>query len=99
MNLWILLCAAAVLSLERLCYVWIWRAPGAFRVVCARPIVASVGEPVNVVQTLFYGFKGLQGVVFVGWCYVYDHGSLWPPSGSMWSLGLGVGCLKTPFLG
>ena len=89
MSLWILLCAAALLSLERLCYVWIWRAPDTFRALCARPVVALVGEPVDVVQMLFYGFKGLQGLVFVGWCYVYSHGALWPLSGSVLALGLG----------
>jgi hypothetical protein len=51
--------------------------------------VAWVGTPVEVVQKLFYGFKVIQGAVFVGWCYVYGHGSLWPLSGDAWALGLG----------
>ena len=89
MSLWILLCAAALLSLERLCYVWIWRAPEAFRALCAHPVVAFVGEPVDVVQTLFYGFKGLQVLVLVGWCYVYGYGALLPLRGSVLALGLG----------
>ena len=89
MSLWALLGIAVLLSLERLCYVWIWRAPEAFRTWCARPAVACVGEPVDIVQKLFYGFKVIQGVVFVGWCYVYSHGALWPLSGSAWALGLG----------
>ena len=89
MSLWALLGVAVLLSLERLCYVWIWRAPEAFRTWCARPAVARVGEPVDIVQKLFYGFKVIQSVVFVGWCYVYSHGALWPLSGSAWSLGLG----------
>jgi methylene-fatty-acyl-phospholipid synthase len=83
MSLWVLLGAAALLSLERLCYVWIWRAPEAFRALCDHPAVAYVGKPVDVVQKLFYGFKVIQGVVFVGWCSVYGHGSLWPLSGSV----------------
>ena len=62
MSLWPLLVAAVVLSLERICYVWIWRAPDVFRAFCARPAVA--GQPVDVVQKLFYGFKGLQLAVF-----------------------------------
>jgi hypothetical protein len=89
MSLWLLLVAAVLLSLERLCYVWIWRAPDAFRALCDRPIVACVGTPIDVVQKLFYGFKVIQGAVFVGWCYVYGHGSLWPLSSGVWSLGLG----------
>jgi len=89
MSLWALLGVAALLSLERLCYVWIWRAPEAFRAWCDRPAVARIGKPVDVVQKLFYGFKVIQGAVFVGWCYVYSQGVLWPLSGSAWSLGLG----------
>jgi len=87
--LWALLGVAALLSLERLCYVWIWRAPGAFRAWCDRPAVAGLGAPVDVVQKLFYGFKVIQDTVFVSWCSVYGHGSLWPLSGSVWALGLG----------
>jgi hypothetical protein len=93
MSLWIILCAAALLSLERLCYVWIWHAPDAFRTLCARPGIASRGEAVDIVQKLFYGFKGLQCAVFLGWCYVYGHGSLWPLHGHVWSLGLGGACI------
>jgi len=89
MSLWALLGVAVLLSLERLCYVWIWRAPEAFRIWCGRPAVACVGAPVDVVQKLFYGFKFIQGAVFVGWAYVYGHGSLWPLSGGARSLGLG----------
>ena len=89
MSLWALLGVAVLLSLERICYVWIWRAPEALRAWCDRPAVVYVGAPVDVVQKLFYGFKVIQGTVFVGWCYVYGHGSRWPLSGSVWSLGLG----------
>ena len=86
MSLWALLSVAVLLSLERLCYVWIWRAPEAFCIWCDRSAVACLGKPVDVVQKLFYGFKVMQGAVFVGWCYVYGQGALWPLSGSAWSL-------------
>ena len=89
MSLWALLGVAALLSLERLSYVWIWRHPEAFRALCDHPAVACMGTPVDVVQKLFYGFKVIQGAVFVGWAYVYGHGSLWPLNGGAWSLGLG----------
>jgi methylene-fatty-acyl-phospholipid synthase len=72
------LAAAVLLSAERVCYVWIARAPDAFRAWCARPIVARVGEPVAVVRALFYGFKLLQVAVFLGWCYLHGNGSLAP---------------------
>jgi methylene-fatty-acyl-phospholipid synthase len=78
MNVWILLAAAALLSAERLTYVWILRAPDAFRLMCARPALARLGEPVAIVRKLFYAFKVLQASVFVGWCYVYGNGSLRP---------------------
>jgi hypothetical protein len=87
MSLWVLLVAAVLLSLERLCYVWIARAPAAFRALCARPAVAYWGTPVAVVQLLFYGFKGLQGAVFFGWCYVY--GDAAPFQGGVVALGVG----------
>jgi phosphatidyl-N-methylethanolamine N-methyltransferase len=72
-----------------MCYVWIWRAPEAFRIWCAHPVIAAVGEPVDVLQLLFYGFKGLQGTVFVGWGYVYGQGLLLPLHGSVLALALG----------
>lgn len=69
MNWGIFLLAAALLSLERICYIWAWRYPESFRVFCEHPAVASLGEPVAVLQKLFYCFKGIQFVVFLGWCY------------------------------
>ncbi len=77
MSLWAVLGAAAALSVERACYVWIARAPAAFRRVCAHPLVAWLGEPVAVVRALFCGFKVLQLSVFVWWCYLLG-GSLAP---------------------
>jgi phosphatidyl-N-methylethanolamine N-methyltransferase len=74
MSLWVFLVAAALLSLERICYVWVWRSPESFRTFCGRPAVASVGEPVAVLQKLFYCFKGIQLGVFFGWCYFYGQG-------------------------
>lgn len=69
-----LLVAGALLGLERVCYVWIARAPQSFRACVAR---AHLGNPVKVVETLFYAFKALQLSVFVGWCYLHT-GSLSP---------------------
>lgn len=42
-----------------------------------------------VVEKLFYAFKIIQAAVFLGWCYVYGHGTLWPCAEDIWSLGLG----------
>jgi UDP-2,3-diacylglucosamine pyrophosphatase LpxH len=71
----VILAAAALLSIERLCYVWVAWAPASFRQWCARPTVARLGEPVVVVRTLFWGFKALQLSVFAGWCYLHGGGS------------------------
>lgn len=73
-----LFAAAGVLGVERLAYLWILGAPGAFRRLCARPAVAWLGEPVAVVRKLFYAFKALQLAVFLGWCHVHGGGTLAP---------------------
>jgi phosphatidyl-N-methylethanolamine N-methyltransferase len=78
MTLWFLLLAAVLLSLERVCYIYISRAPERFLRFCNRPQAVSLGGPVEVLRTLFYGFKGLQFAVFLGWCYVHGDGSLSP---------------------
>jgi phosphatidyl-N-methylethanolamine N-methyltransferase len=88
---WIFLAAAVLLSLERICYVWISRAPEAFRDWCARPLIARIGEPVDVVHVLFLIFKGIQAIVFFAWCYVYGGGELFPLPGP--PLAIGLGCL------
>jgi methylene-fatty-acyl-phospholipid synthase len=72
-----LLLAGVLLAVERACYVWIARAPQSFRAWIARPSIAWLGEPVAVVEKLFYAFKVLQLSVFIGWCYVHG-GSLTP---------------------
>ena len=77
MNYWLFLIAATLLSLERICYIWAWRSPESFRAFCNHPEVAFMGEPVSVLQKLFYGFKGIQFAVFLGWCYF--HGREAPP--------------------
>ena len=89
MTLWFLLGAAVVLSLERLCYIYVSRAPERFRRFCQRPVVAPLGAPVEVLQKLFYGFKAMQFTVFLGWCYVHGQGSLSPPGRGVWHLGAG----------
>jgi hypothetical protein len=43
---------------------------------CARPAVARHGDPIAIVEKLFYAFKALQLAVFGAWCYVLGGGSL-----------------------
>jgi methylene-fatty-acyl-phospholipid synthase len=86
---WLFLCAAVLLSLERLCYAWIWRAPDTFRAWCTRPAVAAAGGPVDILQLIFCGFKALQLAVFLGWCYAHGRGEVFSLEGSAASIGLG----------
>jgi methylene-fatty-acyl-phospholipid synthase len=77
--------AATLLSLERISYVWVWRAPRLFQEVCAGPAV-PIKEPTEALRALFYGFKALQAGVFVWWCYVHGGGVLWPPVAPAWAV-------------
>ena len=81
MVLWALLIAAVLLSIERLTYLWIWHFPAHFQTFCNRPPVAVFGEPVEVLQKLFYFFKLLQLAVFLGWCIIFSEGGLPLPTG------------------
>ncbi len=76
----VFLIAAALLSIERICYVWVWRFPESFRSLCRTAFAGVLGEPVDALRRIFCGFKALQLVVFVGWCYIFGQGSLWPAS-------------------
>jgi phosphatidyl-N-methylethanolamine N-methyltransferase len=87
------LAAAALLSLERLSYVWIARAPDEFRAWCKRPAIARLGEPVVVVRALFYAFKVLQLAVFLGWCWLHGGGSLAPTARDGTVLGLAAAAI------
>ena len=88
-NLDVLIWAAVLLSTEHICYVWIYRAPGAFGEMCAgTPILPS--EPTDALRTLFTGFKVLQIGVFVWWCLVHSGGTLWPIDAPAWAVGLGA---------
>ena len=68
--------AAALLAAERAAYVAIARWPKWFRALCERGPLARLGEPVAVVEWLFYGFKVVQALVFLAWFAA--HGSLVP---------------------
>ena len=78
MSFWLLGAAAALLGIERVCYVWIARAPESFRAWATRPAVAWLGEPVAIVRVLFLVFKVLQYGVFAGWCWLHGTHSVTP---------------------
>jgi phosphatidyl-N-methylethanolamine N-methyltransferase len=89
-TLWIFLCAAVLLSFERICYLWIWHAPERFQSFCNGPALSYVGGPVDVLRFLFVGFKVLQLGVFLGWCFIHGNGTLWPVSENQLSLTAGA---------
>jgi methylene-fatty-acyl-phospholipid synthase len=93
MSLGAVLAAAVLLGAERACYVWIARAPGSFRAWCALPAVAGLGEPVVIVRRLFYAFKVLQALVFLGWCVLHGDGSLMPTARDPAVLGLAAAAI------
>ncbi len=76
MDLWSFVVAAFCLSLERICYAFVWRFPEAFCRMCSLPWMRFLGEPIDVLRKLFLGFKAIQISVFLGWCYLYGEGSL-----------------------
>ena len=75
MNLWVFLWAAALLSLERVTYLWIWHAPDKFQRRCGDSPLGDVRAPVVALRKLFYGFKILQCAVFLAWCYIHGDGT------------------------
>ncbi len=95
MTLLIFASAAALLSIERICYVWAWRYPQSFRRFCDQPALSVLGPPVAVLQKLFYCFKAIQLLVFFGWCLIFGDGSLAPLGGNMFSFTLGGGLIVT----
>ena len=71
--------AAALLSVERIAYVLIWRNPSAFRRWSLRR-VPGIRGPVELLVILFAAFKVIQIAVFVGWHLTFGDGTLWPQS-------------------
>jgi methylene-fatty-acyl-phospholipid synthase len=80
MRAWLVCAAAALLSLERIAYVLVWRNPATFRGWSTRRAVATLGGPIELLVLLFVGFKVIQIAVFVGWHLAFGDGTLWPYS-------------------
>jgi methylene-fatty-acyl-phospholipid synthase len=83
----VLLAAACALSLERLCYVFVWHEPERFRAWCDAWSPVAGREPVAALRALFVGFKGIQVGVFLAWCAYF--GVVWPVQQTwpVWALG------------
>lgn len=73
----ILLVSAVLLSFERITYFLVSRYPEGWYRLCRRPPLASFNGPVNALHGLFYGFKVIQGAVFLYWWMTF--GDTWMP--------------------
>ncbi|TVQ41296.1 MAG: hypothetical protein EA370_02470 [Wenzhouxiangella sp.] len=69
--------ATALLLIERLAYIFVWRHPEHFRKFCARGLVLGQHDPVDALRTLFVVFKFIQIGVFIGWFMHF--GESFPP--------------------
>jgi phosphatidyl-N-methylethanolamine N-methyltransferase len=88
-QVWAFVCAALILSVERLCYAWVWRNSARFRCLCAAYPVLGTRNPVAVLPLLFYAFEVIQIGVFLAWCYVHGDGLV--PTAFRWSIPAAVG--------
>jgi methylene-fatty-acyl-phospholipid synthase len=80
MSAWLACAAAALLSVERITYVLIWREPAAFKRWSMRGAWGAAGGPVDLLVALFAAFKVIQIAVFVGWHLALGDGTLLPYS-------------------
>ncbi len=90
MIIWISIISEILLSLERICYAWVWHHPDSFRCLCSNPIIAVLGEPVDVLKNLFVFFKFIQLSVFIGWCIVFGEGVISLPDVHPWTFAVGL---------
>ena len=87
----ILLLSAILLSFERITYFLVSRYPDRWYQTCQRPPLASFGNPVDALHALFYGFKVIQGGVFVYWWMRF--GDTWMPLPTAGGFALTAGLL------
>jgi methylene-fatty-acyl-phospholipid synthase len=83
--------AAALLSLERVCYVWICQRPDLFRAAAGTFAKAAAADPLPFVSGLFWVFKAIQLGVFAAWCWWFG-GPVWldDPAPGVVALGAAV---------
>jgi methylene-fatty-acyl-phospholipid synthase len=83
-----LLASAAVLSLERVCYVWVWRKPDRFVALRSRVAFLAGGDAPGALARLFVVFKILQAGVFAAWWIRFDR--IWPVAPEPLTVGIGL---------
>jgi phosphatidyl-N-methylethanolamine N-methyltransferase len=80
MRVWLVCTAVALLSVERIAYVLIWRDPASFTRWSTRRALAVAGGPIEMLVRLFVAFKVIQIAVFIGWHLAFGDGTLLPCS-------------------
>jgi len=81
MRVWLVWTAAALLSVERIAYILIWRDPATFTSWSTRRAFAIAGGgPVDLLVVLFASFKVIQIAVFIAWHLAFGDGTLLPYS-------------------
>lgn len=93
MLFWLFPAAALLLAIERITYLWIWHNSDIFKAICEYPAVARFGEPIGVLEKLFYLFKILQIGVFLAWCMLLGNTFIPLPTGSPLPMSLGAGLI------
>jgi phosphatidyl-N-methylethanolamine N-methyltransferase len=95
MRLWLVCTAAALLSLERIAYLLIWRDPATFARWSRRRGLTIAGGPVEMLVLLFAAFKVIQIAVFIGWHLAFGDGTLLPYSRDPGVVAAGVMLIAT----
>jgi phosphatidyl-N-methylethanolamine N-methyltransferase len=90
MSVWLTCVAAALLSVERIAYVLIWRDPAGFMRWSRRHGRVGVEGPIEMLVLLFAAFKVIQIAVFIGWHLTFGDGTLLPHSRDLGVVAAGV---------
>lgn len=90
MDLHVTAWAALLLSVERLCYVWVWRSPRSFERAVRATGLFSHDAGVRGLESLFMGFKLLQGAVFFWWWRAHSGWAVWALPSPWWARVLGL---------
>jgi methylene-fatty-acyl-phospholipid synthase len=85
-----LVAAGLLLGAERVAYAWIWRRPNRFRALASR---GGAGDPVAALHRLFWAFKAIQALTFIGWCAHFGGEHWWQIESSSSVRWLGAGLI------
>ena len=92
-DLFVFLVSAALLSIERLTYVFAWHRPEGFERLARTLLPERFGDPVAALALCCSAFKGIQAAVFIGWVLWFGGRDFVSDllAGGPWILALGFG--------